>query len=234
MRGQPDGRLVTTMTSPTQPLPPERGRYPQDQGRYPPNQGRYPQDQGRYPQEQARYPQQQGRYPPDQGRYPPPPQRSRPTVDAATLWAGGAATAVVAGLIALVGVLVCRWLFDIPVLSPRHDGAYGDAHTTTLVLGAAGGALVATLLLHLLLLAVPRPMVFFGWIVALVTLVFVIFPFQTGAPQKQEIATAAVYLVIGVAIGALLGSVGDRAVRVRRVAPPPADSSYPGEYRDLG
>jgi hypothetical protein len=215
------------MTSPTQPVPPERGRYPQDQGRY-------PQDQGRYPQGQAPYPQQQGRYPPDQGRYPPPAQRSRPTVDAATLWAGGAATAVVAGLIALVGVLVCRWLFDIPVLSPRHDGAYGDAHTTTLVLVAAGGALVATLLLHLLLLAVPRPMVFFGWIVALVTLVFVIFPFQTGAPQKQEIATAAVYLVIGVAIGGLLGSVGDRAVRVRRVAPPPADPNYPGDYRDPG
>ena len=215
------------MTSPTQPLPPERGRYPQDQGRY-------PQDQGRYPQGQARYPQQQGRYPPDQGRYPPP-QRARPTVDAATLWAGGAATAVVAGLIALVGVLVCRWLFNIPVLSPRHEGAYGDAHTTTLVLGAAGGALVATLLLHLLLLAVPRPMVFFGWIVALVTLVFVIFPFSTGAPRKQEIATAAVYLVIGVAIGALLGSVGDRAVRVRRVAPPPpAGPDYPGDYRDLG
>jgi Family of unknown function (DUF6069) len=210
------------MTSPTQPLPPERGRDPQEQGRY-------------YPQEQASYPQQQGRYPPDQGRYPPP-QRSRPRVDAGTLWAGGAATAVVAGLVALVGVLVCRWLFDIPILSPRHDGAYGDAHTTTLVLVAAGGALVATLLLHLLLLGVPRPMVFFGWIVALVTLVFVIFPFQTGAPQKQQIATAAVYLAIGVAIGALLGSVGSRAVRVRRVAPPPppADPDYRGDYRDLG
>ena len=151
------------------------------------------------------------------------------------LWSGGAATAVVAGLIALVGVLVCRWLFNIPILAPKRYGAYGDAHTTTLVLIAAGAALAATLLAHLLLLSTPRPMVFFGWIVALVTLVFVIFPFQTGAPQKQEIATAAVFLVIGVAIGALLGSVGDRAVRVRRVAPPPpADPEYPGDYRDLG
>src|SRR5215472_14911892 len=193
------------MTSPTQPLPPERGRYPQ---------------------EQARYPQQQGRYPPDQGRYPPP-QRSTPRVDARTLWAGGAATAVVAGLIALVGVLVCRWLFNIPILAPRRDGVYGDAHTTTLVLAAAGSALVATLLLHLLLLGVPRPMVFFGWIVALVS---VVFPFRTGAPLKEEVATAALYLVIGIAIGTLLSSVGDRAVRVRRVAPPPVDP----DYRDLG
>ena len=42
---------------------------------------------------------------------PGPPQRrhgrARPEVDAGQLWAGGAATAVVAGLIALVGGLVC-------------------------------------------------------------------------------------------------------------------------------
>jgi hypothetical protein len=159
-------------------------------------------------------------------------RRSRPAVDARTLWAGGAATAVEAGLIALVGVLVCRWVLKIPVLAPKRDGAYGDAHTTTLVLAAAGGALVATLLIHLLLLGVPRPLVFFGWIVALVTLVFVIFPFSTSAPLEQEIATAVVYLVIGVATGSLVGTVADRATRVRTVtAPPPAAGP---QYRDLG
>jgi hypothetical protein len=209
------------MSSPTTPLPPERGRYPQ-QGQYPQEQGRYPQEQGRYPQEQGRYPQEQGRYPQEQGPYPPQ-RRSRPTVDARQLWAGGAATAVVAGLIGLVGVLVCRWVFKVPVLAPRRDGAYGDAHTTTLVLVAAGAALAATMLLHLLLIGVPRPLVFFGWIVALVTVVFVIFPFRTGAPLEQEVATAAVYLVIGIAIGGLLGSVADRATRVRTAAPPPPD-----------
>jgi hypothetical protein len=45
------------------------------------------------------------------------------TVDARQLWSGGAATAVVAALIALAGILVCRWLFNIPVLAPRQDGA---------------------------------------------------------------------------------------------------------------
>src|SRR5580692_13211970 len=84
-------------------------------------------------------------------------------IDEKMLWSGGVATAVVAGLIALVGVLVCRWLFNIPILAPKRYGAYGDAHTTTLVLIAAGAALVATLLAHLLLLSTPRPMVFFGW-----------------------------------------------------------------------
>jgi hypothetical protein len=74
-------------------------------------------------------------------------------------------------------------------------------------------ALVATLIAHLLLLSTPRPMVFFGWIVALVTVVMVIFPFQTGAVLSQKIATAAVYLVIGVAIGSLVSGAAAAAVR---------------------
>jgi hypothetical protein len=168
---------------------------------------------------------------------PGPPQRrhgrARPEVDAGQLWAGGAATAVVAGLIALVGVLVCRWLFNVPILAPKHEGAYGNAHTTTLILAAALGALVATLLAHLLLLSTPRPMLFFGWIVGLVTLVMVIFPFSTGATMEEKIATAAVYLVIGVAIGTLITGVAHRAVRRRRVtsAPPGGypPQSYPGQ-----
>jgi hypothetical protein len=165
-------------------------------------------------------------YPRDPGT-PPPPQRSRPRVDARTLWSGGVATAVVAGLIALVGVLASRWLFKTPILAPKRDGAYGDAHTTTLVLAAAGAALVATLLVHLLLLGVPRPMVFFGWIVGLVTVVFVIFPFQTTRPLSEKAATALVYLVLGIAIGSLTGVVADRATRVRpTTAEPPAGTGY--------
>jgi Family of unknown function (DUF6069) len=168
---------------------------------------------------------------------PGPPERghgrARPEVDAGQLWAGGAATAVVAGLIALVGVLVCRWLFNVPILAPKHEGAYGNAHTTTLILLSALAALVATLLAHLLLLSTPRPMLFFDWIVGLVTLVLVIFPFSTGATMEEKIATAAVYLVIGVAIGTLINGVAHRAVRRRRVgsAPPGGypPQAYPGQ-----
>jgi len=170
--------------------------------------------------------------PPERGPGPSE-RRARPTVDAGQLWAGGAATAVVAGLIALVGVLVSRWLFNIPILAPKHDGAYGNAHTTTLILVSALAALVATLLAHLLLLSTPRPMLFFGWIVALVTLVMVIFPFSTDAPLEEKIATAVVYLVIGVAIGTLISGVAARAVRRRRVpsAPPGGypPQAYPGQ-----
>jgi len=155
--------------------------------------------------------------------------RTRPVVDARQLWAGGVATAVVAALIALVGVVVCRWLFNIPLLSPSRDGAYGDAHTTTVMLVAAAAALLATGLAHLLLVATPRPMTFFTWIVGLVTLLLVLFPFSTSAPLSQKIATAAVDLVIGIAIGSLINGVAARATR-RRPVPPGGGAGYAGPY----
>ena len=39
--------------------------------------------------------------------------------DSAQFWAGAVATAVVAALIALVGILICRWTLHIPILAPR-------------------------------------------------------------------------------------------------------------------
>ena len=138
---------------------------------------------------------------------------SSQSVGAAQLWSGGIATAVVAGLVALLGVLAFRWLFHVPILAPASAGAYGDADTTVLVLATAGVALIATALLHLLLLTTPRPLTFFGWIIALATLVAVLFPFGTSAPLSQKFATATVNLFIGIAIGSLLTAVGARSIR---------------------
>jgi hypothetical protein len=134
------------------------------------------------------------------------------TVDAGRLWPGGIATAVVAALIALAGVLVCRWLFSIPLLAPKTDGAYGDVHTTGFVLAAAAAAIIATALMHLLLIGTPRPLAFFNWIVGLATLLAVLFPFSTSAPLTAKAATAVVDLVLGIAIGSLVGSVAARSL----------------------
>jgi hypothetical protein len=142
--------------------------------------------------------------------------RSRPKIDVRQLWSGGVATAIVAGLVALVGVLVCRWLFGVPILAPKRDGAYGDAHTTGFVLAAAGAALVATALAHLLLVSTPRPLVFFWWIVGLATVVVVLYPFSTAAPLAGKVATAAVDLVIGIVIGSLVSGIAERSTRVRQ------------------
>jgi hypothetical protein len=154
------------------------------------------------------------------------PRAPRPRVDAVRLWSGGVATAVVAGLVALVGVLVCRWLFGIPLLAPKQDGAFGDAHTTGLVLLAAAAALIATGLVHLLMLGTPRPLTFFGWIIGLATVLAVLLPFSTTAPLTAKIATAVVALVIGIAIGSLLSGVAARSVRLPPTAYPANEQVY--------
>jgi hypothetical protein len=157
----------------------------------------------------------------------------RPRVYASQLWPGGIATAIVAGLVALVGVLASRWLFNVPILSPRAAGTYGDVHTTGLVLAAAAAALLATAVLHLLLLSVPSPVRFFVWIITLATAVAILLAFQTGAPMTQRIATAVVYALIGVAIGSLLSSVAQRAVRYTPAGADPA-GYLPPDYRRAG
>jgi hypothetical protein len=160
----------------------------------------------------------------DEGPVPEPRGSSIRRVDARQLWSGGAATAVVAALIALVGILVCRWLFNIPILAPRRDGAWGDASTAEYVFAAAAAALVATAIMHLLLLATPRPQMFFGWIIGLATVLAVVFPFSSTAPLSAKAATAVVNLVLGCAIGSLIYGVAGRAVRRRPVGYQP---NYP-------
>jgi hypothetical protein len=155
------------------------------------------------------------------------PTRPAPVVDAGTLWAGGVAAAVVAALIAVVGILICRGILDVPVLAPEGDGVWGDANTATYAGGAALAALVATAVLHLLLLFTPAPATFFAWIVSLATLAAVLAPFAVKATQESRFATAAINLVLGAAIGSLVSGSGRSAVRkaqlnARRPPLPPA------------
>jgi hypothetical protein len=151
--------------------------------------------------------------------------RVRP--DSGRFWAGAAATAIVAALIALVGILICRWTLNIPILAPAGDGAWGDAHTGEYVLVAALVALVAAGLLYLLMLSTPNPDLFFRWIIGLVTLIAVVYPFSSGAPLDQKAATAIVNLVLGVAIASLLTATAGRAIR--RTGPRPSDPARPAD-----
>jgi hypothetical protein len=144
------------------------------------------------------------------------PDETSRTVDAGRLWTGGVATAVVAALVALVGVLICRGLLDVPVLAPTDEGTLGGTSTFRLVGLAALAALLATALLHLLLLSTPRPMRFFSWIVALATIAAALAPFLTDADLDEKVATAAIYLAVGIAIGSLLSGVARSAIGRRR------------------
>jgi hypothetical protein len=146
--------------------------------------------------------------------------RGRVRVDAGRLWTGGLATALVAALVAVVGVLIARGLFDVPVLAPTREGALGNANTARLAILAAAAALVATGLMHLLLLlSTPRPFRFFTWIVSLLTLLAVLAPFMTDAKLATQVATAAIGLVIGMAIGSLVSGAARSAIRLDRQYP---------------
>ena len=145
--------------------------------------------------------------------------RGRLRVDAARLWTGGLVTALVAALVAVVGVLIARGLFDVPVLAPTGEGALGNASTARLAILAAVAALLATGLMHLLLLSAPRPFRFFTWIISLLTLVAVLAPFMTDAELATKVATAAIVLVIGVAIGSLVSGSARSATRISMQGP---------------
>lgn len=142
-------------------------------------------------------------------------QRPRPpTIDPRSLWTGGAATAVVAALVAVVGVLIVRGVFDIPVIAPGNTDAVIDyVSAIWLAVFAVVGSLLATALAHVLLLLAPRPMAFFGWIEGLVTLAFVVWPYTVRVSGTVQLANAVLYLAIGTAVGILVNFAANQAVR---------------------
>ncbi|MET9263949.1 DUF6069 family protein [Amycolatopsis sp. NPDC004079] len=155
---------------------------------------------------------------------------TRPGIDAARLWAGGVATAVVAALVAVVGLLIARGIFDVPVLAPKGDGLWGKASTPTYAISAAAVALLATGLMHLLSVATPAPGQFFGWIMVLVTAIAVVLPLTLTVGMEAKIATAAINLVIGLVIASLVSSMAasartlhrrKRSSRAEQQPPPP-------------
>ncbi|TCO20420.1 hypothetical protein EV652_112166 [Kribbella steppae] len=147
-----------------------------------------------------------------------PTQGGAHAVDAGRLWAGGAATAIVAALVAVVGILLARGLFDIAILAPEGEGVWGDADTARYALFCGLAALVATGLLHLLLISTPRPLRFFSWIITLATCAAAAAPFLADGSTASQFATAVINLVVGIAIGGLLSGSARAAMRDRRTA----------------
>jgi hypothetical protein len=148
-------------------------------------------------------------------------------LNAGRLWVGGLATAVIAGLVNLIGMLIVRGVFGVAVPVPTVTGGMSRL---TYVLLAIGAALLATLLLHVLLLGAPRPLTFFTWIVVLATIVTVVAPFSnailgsaaTVPLLDSKISVAVINLVAGIAIGTLLYGVARSSIT--------RDPPDPGQY----
>lgn len=151
------------------------------------------------------------------------PEDERPTVklNAARLWAGGVMTAVVVALLMIVGVSVARGIFAVPVPVPSSGG--GISSFAYVLLGVLA-ALVATALVQLLVMVAPRPLMFFGWIVFLCTVIAMLAPFQNSvfgsfnhiAMLNSKIATLVINLCVGIAIGSLVAGIARSSLMVRR------------------
>ncbi len=137
----------------------------------------------------------------------------RPDLDVVRLWTGGLATAIVAALIGLVGVLVVR-VIATHVPQVPAAGALGTSSATILLCTiAAGAALAATGIAHLLLVSTPRPMAYLGWIVGLATAAAAVLPLTSGGPLAVAVAEGVINLVIGLAIGSLVAGAAYSATR---------------------
>jgi hypothetical protein len=73
--------------------------------------------------------------------------------------------------------------------------------------------LLATGLLHVLLLGAPRPLRFFTWIAGLGLVLAVASPFTQLATWQSKVATAVINLVAGAAVISLLTGTGHSAVQ---------------------
>jgi hypothetical protein len=142
-----------------------------------------------------------------------PARRRSPRVQAGVLWAGGVATAVVAALVAAIGELIFDGILDVPLVAITSGDRTTSTDRASYWLGAAALALLATGLMHLLLVAVPQPIRFFRWVLVLTAAVLVAAPFAYDEPSRSQVATAVTGLGVVIAIGALLPGVARRAVR---------------------
>jgi hypothetical protein len=134
-------------------------------------------------------------------------------LDAGRLWAGGLATAVVAALTAVAGILITRGVLGLAVVGPKGDGVWGNASTATYALVAGGAALAATGLLQLLAATTPRYGRFFSWIMGLLTAIAAVAPLSLDLNLASRLATAVINLVIGIAIISILTGIARGATR---------------------
>jgi len=134
-----------------------------------------------------------------------PPPRPRIAIDAGRYWAGVAATAVVAALIGVVGVVVFERIFDITLVNkdPFGTGSSMGAY----VVGAVATTVVAALLLQVLVLSTPEPSSFFGWIMGLGILVVALLPLTWTDDRTSALCSGLVNLLIGIAVWSLLTGV---------------------------
>src|SRR4051794_33659433 len=125
------------------------------------------------------------------------------TLDPLRFCTGAGLTAAIAVVVGVLGLVVAGGIAHVPVAVP----------TPTYGLLAAAVALVAAGLYGAMLLAAPRPTVYFGWLMTGLTLLATVLPFAGAAPLAPAIVLAGVNLVVGLVIVCLVPLAADSSSR---------------------
>ena len=152
---------------------------------------------------------------------PQDPYDPKLTLEGGRYVAGALATALVAALIGLVGVVVIEGIFDQDMVPPP-DLFNTGSHTAAFAIDGAIFAILAAAVLALLVVSTPRPKRFFGWLMVLATALVTVLPFAWTSHLDRAVLAAVVNLVIGVATWSLLAGVATRTIRPAAQAARPA------------
>ena len=152
----------------------------------------------------------------------PPRWHGQNEFSAPRLWTGGVVTAGIEALLAVCGFLIVKNLMGMRILGVAPGGAYFSATMAGYAFAGAVVALLATAVMHLLLVGTPRPLFYFGWIGALCTAILVLIPLGLGrsVSWSEVIPTAFINLIGGIAITVIVrGTAAASITRPRRGHP---------------
>jgi hypothetical protein len=138
-------------------------------------------------------------------------------LEAGRYWAGALATTLVAALIGLAASFILEEVLNLEI-QPQADLLATGSDTMAWVVAGALFALLAAVVLYLLVLSTPRPRSFFGWVVALATVILAMVPFAGQADIVPAVLAAIVWIVIGSAVYSLLTGTLSRTVVQRAPA----------------
>jgi len=143
--------------------------------------------------------------------------RPRLGLEVGRYWAGALATMLVAALIGLAADFILEEVLNLEIEAQADLFGTGSDLMAWVVAGALF-ALLAAIVLYLLVLSTPRPRSFFGWVVALATLILAAVPFADRQDIVPAILAAVVWIVIGSAVYSLLTGTLSRTVVQRTPA----------------
>jgi hypothetical protein len=120
-------------------------------------------------------------------------------IDQVRYWVGTACTALVTGMVGLIGLVAAHGIGHIPVLFVT-GGKLSPLNAASYAMIIAALALLAAALYDGLLHVAPRPTAYFSAIVTMITALAVLSPFTTTAGLHSQIAFGAMNLAAGLTI----------------------------------